>query len=84
MTHEDFRARREALGLSQADLAALLRVDRKTVQRWEAPRNLVYARDVPGPVAALMDALRDGWRPHSKTPESTITSTNSSGVGSRR
>lgn len=65
MSPDDFRARREALGLTQSELAALLRVSKKTVQRWEAPGNLVSARNVPGPVAALLDALRDGWRPQS-------------------
>jgi transcriptional regulator with XRE-family HTH domain len=35
VTFEELKRRRVALGLSQAELAALLRVDVMTVSRWE-------------------------------------------------
>jgi DNA-binding transcriptional regulator YiaG len=35
MTPEDLRELRKKLGLSQEELAAMLKVDRRTVIRWE-------------------------------------------------
>jgi DNA-binding transcriptional regulator YiaG len=58
MTAAGIRAARSKLGLTQAGLAALLRSDLRTVQRWESGE-----RGIPGPAAVALDALADGWRP---------------------
>lgn len=73
MTPADFRAAREALGLSIADLAAILRVDQSAVYRWEAGE-----REVPGPARLAMTALTEfpavrrrfkvGWQDAKGTP----------------
>jgi len=56
-TGEDIRSLRERLGLTQAELARLLRLGQNTLSRWEAGRNVQMAamdvlmrvlRDVPG------------------------------------
>lgn len=53
MTPEEFRAARAALGLSAEGLARLVMVQSgRTVRKWEAGD-----RDVPGPVAVLLQAL---------------------------
>jgi putative zinc finger/helix-turn-helix YgiT family protein len=58
----DIRAVRERLGLTQTELARLLRLGKNTLSRWEAGRNVQSAsmdlllrliRDVPGSVEYL-------------------------------
>lgn len=56
MTPEHFKRIRQRLGLSQAGLAAYLRIsDSRTVRRWEAG-------DYPisGPASIIMEMLEDG------------------------
>jgi DNA-binding transcriptional regulator YiaG len=56
MTPEQFRAIRKRAGLSQARLAALLRLsDGRTVRRYEAGE-----RPIPGPVSLLMEMIDRG------------------------
>src|SRR5690349_17020033 len=57
-TPEEFRAAREALGLSAEGLARMLRVESgRTVRRWEAGE-----REFPGPVIVLMETAMDFLR----------------------
>jgi DNA-binding transcriptional regulator YiaG len=61
MTPARFKLIREALGLSQADLAGVLRLGshgKRTVARWEAGEVAV-----PGPVSVALEALESGWKP---------------------
>lgn len=60
MTGEEFKAIRNAAGLSVNGLADALRIsDERTVRRWEDG-----TKDVSGPASILMELLRDGiWRP---------------------
>jgi putative zinc finger/helix-turn-helix YgiT family protein len=62
LSEREIRAIREGLGLTQANLARLLRLGSNTVSRWEAGRNVQSAsmdmmlrllRDVPGALAYL-------------------------------
>jgi DNA-binding transcriptional regulator YiaG len=56
MTPERFRAIRQRAGLSQARLAALLRLsDGRTIRRYETGE-----RSIPGPVLLLMEMLDRG------------------------
>jgi putative zinc finger/helix-turn-helix YgiT family protein len=57
LTAEDIRSLRERFGLTQTELARLLRLGQNTLSRWEAGRNVQTAamdvllrvlRDVPG------------------------------------
>lgn len=52
MMAKDFKASREALGMTQADLASAIKSDVRTVGRWERGE-----RKVPGPVSVLMELL---------------------------
>ena len=53
MSPADLKAARRELGLSQAGLAALLRVQSdRTVRKWEAAE-----RDIPGSAAVLIEVL---------------------------
>jgi DNA-binding transcriptional regulator YiaG len=58
VTDVELKAARTRLGLTQAGLAALLRVDGRTIRKWEAGD-----RDIPGSVEVALEALTDGWRP---------------------
>lgn len=59
MTPDDFRKARRKLGLSQAQVAALLEVaSDRTVRRWEDGE-----REIPGPAAVLMRWLAWGKKP---------------------
>lgn len=65
MTAEQFKKARVTLGLSQDDLAILLRLGpngKRTVRRWETGEV-----PVPGPVSLAVEALLSGWRPKSET-----------------
>jgi putative zinc finger/helix-turn-helix YgiT family protein len=62
LSAEEIRGMRRRLGLSQGDLARLLRLGANTVSRWEAGRNaqtgamdvlLRLIRDLPGSLAYL-------------------------------
>lgn len=62
LSADDIRAIREKLGLTQAQLASLLRLGANTISRWESSRNVQSAamdtvlrmiRDVPGSVEYL-------------------------------
>lgn len=55
MTARQFAAIRERAGISQLQLAGMLRSDVRTVRRWEAGE-----RSVPGPVSLLMEMVEDG------------------------
>ena len=62
LSADEVRAIRERHGLTQAELATLLRLGANTISRWEARRNVQTAamdvllrliRDVPGSLAYL-------------------------------
>ena len=64
LSADEIRAIRERFGLTQGDLARLLRLGANTVSRWESGRNvqtgamdvlLRLIRDLPGSVAYLRD-----------------------------
>jgi HTH-type transcriptional regulator/antitoxin MqsA len=64
LSADEIRAIRERFGLTQADLARLLRLGANTVSRWESGRNvqtgamdmlLRLIRDLPGSVDYLRD-----------------------------
>lgn len=61
MTPDALKSARARLGLTQAGLGELLRCDGRTVRRWEAGD-----REIPGPVAVLVEALLSGWRPDAR------------------
>jgi DNA-binding transcriptional regulator YiaG len=52
VTPAEFRDARQRLGLTGVALAALLRVDDRTIRRWE-----LGERAVPGPVVVLVSIL---------------------------
>jgi DNA-binding transcriptional regulator YiaG len=61
MTPEQVREARKALGLTQHQLAVLLRLGtdgKRAVRRWETGD-----RPISGPASVGLDALLDGWRP---------------------
>lgn len=61
MNNRDFRRIRTALGLTQAELAAVLGYEQAlTISTYERETN---PRDIPRHVAMLMIAYRDGYRP---------------------
>ncbi|MFC6640845.1 MULTISPECIES: helix-turn-helix domain-containing protein [Sulfitobacter] len=63
LTPEGLRAARQALGLTQAQLATMLDTDAQSVRRMEMPQDASTARQ-PGPRAArLVAAYLDGHRP---------------------
>ena len=64
MTPNEFKAAREALSLSQAELARILRTEKRTVERYEATPGTSNARKIPPLVAAVVEWLRDGVPPH--------------------
>ncbi len=64
LSADEIRSLRERLGMTQADLASLLRLGPNTLSRWEADRNVQSAamdvllrviRDVPGSVQYLRE-----------------------------
>ena len=52
MTPETIKTARLALGVSTGDFARLMRVDKRTVERWEAGD-----RDIPGPATIMVEVL---------------------------
>ena len=64
MTPTQIKTVREKLGLTQSEFANIVRSDARTVRRWEADPTLATSRAAPGPVLAILDALRRGVRAH--------------------
>ena len=61
MTNEEFRAIRKRLGLTQAQLARVLRYEiALTISTYERNKN---PRQIPTHVALLMTAYDEGYRP---------------------
>ena len=61
MTNEEFRAIRQRLGLTQAQLAKVLQYDLPlTISTFERASN---PRNIPTHVALLMKAYDEGYRP---------------------
>jgi DNA-binding transcriptional regulator YiaG len=61
MTPDQVREARKTLGLTQHQLAVLLRLGtdgKRAVRRWETGD-----RPISGPASVVLDALLDGWRP---------------------
>lgn len=73
-THAEFRARREAIGLSQRDVAEAMGVQERSARRWEAPGNYLapddawewlermeatYAKGVAAALAQVADIAED-------------------------
>lgn len=61
LTPEEVRAARIRLGLTQHQLACLLRMGadgKRAVRRWESGD-----RPISGPASVVLEALLDGWRP---------------------
>lgn len=61
MTPKDIRDARREMGITQHDLATLLRMGgdgKRAVRRWESGE-----REVSGPASVAIDALLTGWRP---------------------
>lgn len=58
MTPADFRQARKSLGLTQGQLAALMGVAHRTVQKWEGGE-----RGIDPPAARLLQAYQAGYRP---------------------
>lgn len=58
MTPADFRQARKSLGLTQGQLAKLMGVDIRTVQKWEGGE-----RGIDPPAVRLLRAYLDGYRP---------------------
>lgn len=65
MMPDDVRDARRAMGLTQHDLAVLLRMGgdgKRAVRRWEAGD-----RHISGPASVAVEALLTGWRPSKTT-----------------
>ena len=63
MTPDDLREARRALGLTQAQLAAMLDTDMQSVRRMEMAPERSTARPPPPRVVRLLRAYLDGYRP---------------------
>lgn len=60
MSPTDLKSLRNALGLSQTALGALLGVDGFTVRRWEMPESANSSRSIPPHARKLVRLLADG------------------------
>lgn len=58
MSSEDLAAAQKALGLSNAQMARVLQIEDRSYRRL-----LAGERKILGPIARVVEALRDGWRP---------------------
>ena len=73
MTSDEFKAARQRLGLTQAELGRIIDTDPSTIRRWEMPPGRSTARP-PNPVAArvLLWMLGEGrpaeWPEHGDAP----------------
>ena len=64
MDHNDFRAARERLGLTQAELAKILGVTPRAISHWEADPDRVVTARKPYPTAVkAMEWMLKGYRP---------------------
>ena len=63
MDHEQFKQARHELGLSVAEMAAMLGVSELQVRRMELSPDKSSHRPVNGPKARLVAAFRAGYRP---------------------
>lgn len=63
ITPEGLRAARQSLGLTQAQLAAVLDTDAQSVRRMEMPEGASTSRQAGPRVARLVAAYLDGYRP---------------------
>ena len=64
MNHNEFRAAREALGLTQVQLAKILGVTPRAISHWEADPDRVATARKPYPTAVkAMEWMLDGFRP---------------------
>lgn len=65
MTPGDLRDARRSMGLTQHDLAVLLRMGgdgKRAVRRWEDGD-----RHITGPASVAIEAMLTGWRPREMT-----------------
>ncbi|MBY5988198.1 helix-turn-helix domain-containing protein [Roseovarius atlanticus] len=63
MTPDEFKGARRKLGLTQAQLGAILNTDPATIRRWEMAPDVKSARP-PNPVACqVMAWMLGGYRP---------------------
>lgn len=63
MSPENFKAARNALGLSSAQLGRILDVSPQTIRKWEAADDRASARGVNPTAARVMSWLLAGFRP---------------------
>lgn len=63
MTHEEFKAARQALGLTQDETATILGLDLRSVQRFETAPGAPTARKVNPTAARVMRWMLAGYRP---------------------
>lgn len=63
MTHDEFKAARKTLGLTQGQLAELFGVTLHTVQRWEMSSDKKSSIALHPTAATAMRWLLDGFRP---------------------
>lgn len=63
MSPEDIRQARHKLGLTQAQMGAMLDTDRQTIRRMEMPETASTARKPAPRTERLIAAYLDGYRP---------------------
>jgi DNA-binding transcriptional regulator YiaG len=63
MNNMEFKEARKKLGLSQEQLGLILNTNIRTIQKWEAPPDILNSRH-PNPVASVVIGwFLDGFRP---------------------
>lgn len=63
MKFHEFKAARKSLGLTLAELGAILDTDSRTIRKWEADENASTGR-TPNPIACqVMKWMLQGYRP---------------------
>ena len=64
MDHNQFRAAREALGLTQVELAEILDVTPRSISHWEAdPERVATSRKPDRTSVRVMEWMLGGFRP---------------------
>ncbi|MFO1071112.1 MAG: helix-turn-helix domain-containing protein [Geminicoccaceae bacterium] len=63
MTPEEFKRARQALGLTQSELGAVLDTAPQTIRKWEMAGDRSTARSVNPVAAQAMRWFLDGFRP---------------------
>ena len=63
MTPDEFKAARQKLGLTQAELGRVLDTAPQTIRKWEMPDSASTARSVNPVAAQAMRWFLDGFRP---------------------